>query len=128
MANKFLLDSSAWLEYLAGTESGNKIKDIVEKEDIATCILSLAEISDKFNKENEKIENFLSFIKKSRILNISISTCTEAGKLKAERRKVKKDFGLIDAIIYLTAKENSYILITKDDDFKDMKDVILMEK
>jgi len=129
MENRYLIDSSAWVEYFAGTELGKKAMDIIEKEEIATCILSIAEISDKFNREKEKFDIFLSFIKnKSSILDITLSSCMESGKLKAERRKIKKEFGLIDAIIYLTAKENSCILVAKDDDFEGLKNVVVLKK
>lgn len=129
MTNRYLVDSSAWVEYFAGTELGKEIKDIIEKEEIATCILSIAELSDKFSREKEKFDASLSFIKnKSVILDITLSSCIESGKLKAERRKIKKDFGLVDAIIYLTAKESHCILIARDDDFKGMENVIVLEK
>lgn len=129
MANKYLLDSSAWIEYFNGTELGGKVKKLIENEDVYTCIISIAEISDKFNKEREKFDKFLSFIKNiSSILNLTVSSCGECGKVKAERRLIKKEFSLIDAIIYLTAKENSCFLITKDDDFKEMENVIILEK
>ena len=123
-----MLDSSAWIEYFAGTPLGDKVREIVEKEETATCILSVAEISDKFSKEKEKFNRFLIFIKNtSSIFNITLHSCSEAGKLKAERRAVKKEFGIVDAIIYLTAKENSCILITKDGDFENMNNVILVK-
>ena len=128
MANKYLLDSSAWIEYFAGTKTGEQSKKIAEKETVLTCILSIAEISDKFSKENEKFDKFLAFIKNtSSIVNITVSSCAESGKLRAERRAVKKEFGLVDAIIYLTAKENSCILVTKDNDFEGMDNVIILK-
>lgn len=130
MANKHLLDSSAWIEYFAGTSLGEKVKEIVEKEEtlIATCILSIAEISDKFSKEEEKFDKFLIFIKnRSSIVDLTLSSCSGAGKLKAERRTTKKEFSLVDAVIYLAAKENSCTLITKDDDFDGMDKVVLLK-
>ena len=130
MTNKYLLDSSAWIEYFSGTPIGEKVKSILEGEDtaIVTCMLSIAEISDKFSKENEKFDRSLAFIKSiSPVVNLTLNSCSEAGKLKAQRRKTKKEFGLVDAIIYLTAKENSCILLTKDDDFENMDDAILLK-
>ncbi|MFA4819388.1 MAG: PIN domain-containing protein [Candidatus Aenigmatarchaeota archaeon] len=130
MANKYMLDSSAWIEYFAGTAMGEKVKEFLENEEttIAICLLSIAEISDKFSKENEKFDKSLAFIKSaSSIANLTLKSCSEAGKLKAERRKIKKEFGLVDAITYLTAKENSCILVAKDDDFENMDNVILLK-
>lgn len=124
-----MLDSSAWVEYFAGTELGAKAKKIIENEEIMTCILSIAELSDKFSREKEDFGDFLGFVKSSSaIANITVETCSEAGKLKSERRQAKKDFGLADAIIYLTAKENSCILVAKDRDFEGMKNAVLLEE
>lgn len=128
MANKYLLDSSAWIEYFAGTEIGSRVKEIIEEKETQTCIISMAEISDKFNREKENLENFLAFIKNtSTIASLSFSACADSGKLKAERRKIKKEFSLIDAIIYLTAKENENTLVTKDNDFEGMNNVIVLK-
>lgn len=128
MVNNYLLDSSAWIEYFAGTALGETVKEIVEKQAISTCILSVAEISDKFGKEKGKFDEFLSFIKnRSVIFDLTLSACAQAGKLKAERRPVKKEFGLIDAIVYLTAKEHSCILVAKDDDFEGMENIVIIK-
>ena len=127
MANKYMLDSSAWIEYFIGSETGAKVRNIVENHATTTCILSAAEISDKFSGEKEKFEEFLGFINnRSSIAGLTLSACAQSGKLKADRRKVRKEFGLLDAIIYLTAKENSCILVTKDNDFKGMENVELV--
>jgi predicted nucleic acid-binding protein len=128
MTNKYLIDSSAWIEYLKGTALGEKIKSIVEKEKIATCVLSIAELSDKFARENESFDKLSAFIRnKSAIISLTYAVCLESGKLKAAQRPVKKEFSLADAIIYLTAIDNGCILITKDNDFKGMEKIILLE-
>ncbi len=130
MANNYLLDSSAWIEYFAGTALGEKVKEIIESEEnsSATCILSIAEISDKLSKESEKFDKSFAFIKnKSKIFGLTLNACSEAGKLKSDIRATKKGFSLADAIIYLTAKENSCTLVTKDSDFENMKNVELIK-
>lgn len=127
MASRYMLDSSAWIEYFAGSESGRKIKDLVENEKPVTCILSLAELSDKFSGESEKFERFLAFMRGvSSIAMITVSSCSASGKIKADRRKIRKKFGLVDALIYLTARENGCVLITKDKDFDGMRDVAMI--
>lgn len=125
--NMYMLDSSAWVEYFSGTEKGRNVRDIVEKGEVSTCILAIAELSDKCHRENTGFDKLLDFILGlSSIKNITVEICSEAGKLKAERRKTKKDFSLADAVIYLTAEKNSCILITGDDDFSGMKDVVFL--
>ena len=128
MANKYMLDSSAWIEYFSGSEKGAKIKDIVESSMTVTSILSIAEISDKFSKERERFDKFLAFVRNvSSVTNLTVVSCSESGKLKADRRKIKKKFSLVDAIIYLSAKENSCTLITMDHDFDNMENVKVIE-
>ena len=128
MANKYMLDSSAWIEYFSGSEKGAKIKDIVESSMTVTSILSVAEISDKFSKERERFDKFLAFVRNvSSVTNLTVVSCSESGKLKADRRKIKKKFSLVDAIIYLSAKENSCTLITMDHDFDNMENVKVIE-
>ena|SRR3989338_7090786 len=131
MANNYLLDTSAWIEYFAGTALGEKVKEVIEngENSLATCILSIAEISDKLSKENERFDKSFAFIKnKSKIFGLTLDACSEAGKLKSGRRATKKDFSLADAIIYLTAKENSCKLITKDSDFENMPNIELLRE
>ncbi len=124
-----MLDSSAWIEYFSGSKSSEKIKDLIEKNNTTvTSILSIAEISDKFSREKERFDKFLAFIKNmSSVVNITILSCADSGKLKAEQRTVKKKFSLADAIIYLSAKENSCTLITFDHDFENMENVEVIE-
>src|SRR3989344_2405402 len=106
MTSRYMLDSSAWIEYFSGSDMGVKIKDIVEKEATVTCMLSVAEISDKFSRDNERFDKFLAFIRSiSSIANLTVESCSESGKLKVHKRATKKKFSLADAIIYLSAKE-----------------------
>ncbi|MBI4896606.1 MAG: PIN domain-containing protein [Candidatus Aenigmarchaeota archaeon] len=128
MTNRYLLDSSAWIEYFRGTTLGKRVKEILEHDDIATCMLSIAEIADKFSREKESFETFLQFIKNaSTILPLTFDVCARAGTLKAERRTAKKEFGLADALIYLTAQEHTRILVTKDDDFSGIERVVILD-
>lgn len=129
MENRYLIDTSAWIEYFSGTALGEKAREIIEKEATSTCMLSIAEISGKFSKEKKKFDKALAFIKnRSSIVRITMAICEESGKLKAERRKTKKDFGIADAIIYLAAKENSCMLVAIDDDFEGMENAMVLAK
>ncbi|HLC57234.1 MAG TPA: PIN domain-containing protein [Candidatus Nanoarchaeia archaeon] len=128
MGNNYLIDSSVWIEYGIGSPLGERIKEILECGNAFTCLLSIAEISDKLSREGERFESFLRFIqKKSVVVNITIPSCAMAGELKKERRKSISSFGIIDALIYLTSQENKCMLVTKDRDFEGMKEVLLVK-
>jgi predicted nucleic acid-binding protein len=127
MSSKYVIDSSAWLEYHQGSARAVKIKPIIESEEIATSIISVAELSDKFARENENFEPFLLFIQsRSAVLPVTISIAAHSGKLKRKMREKVKEFGLADAIILQTALENKAKLITCDSDFEGSPDAMLI--
>ena len=124
MTFDYLIDSYAWVEYYLGSEKGVKIKDIIETKNIATSILAIAELSDKFARENSDFDLLFQFINsRSKILPLTVKTALNSGKFKSEMRKRFKQFGLADAIIYLTAKINNSKLLTGDIHFKGLKNV-----
>lgn len=120
----YLIDSYAWVEYYLGSEKGAKIKDIIETKNIATSILAIAELSDKFARENNDFNPLFQFINsRSEILPLTVKVALNSGKFKSEMRKRFEQFSLVDAIIYLTAKLNNSKLLTGDVHFKGLKDV-----
>ncbi len=124
----YLIDSYAWVEYYLGSEKGVKIKDIIETKNIVTSILAIAELSDKFARENGDFNTLFQFINsRSKILPLTIKIALNSGKFKSKMRKRFKQFGLTDAIIYLTAKINNSKLLTDDIHFKDLNNVEFMD-
>ena len=127
MSFKYVLDSSAWLEYLEGSEKGARIHEIIEERTAAITILALAELADKFERENRAFEKTLQFIQsKSPILSLNISIIQGAAKIKKKQRLSQSKFGLIDALHLATAKYHGAIFITKDLDFKGIENVVIL--
>ena len=125
--NKYVLYSSAWVEYFGGTPRGAKIRPFIEEETIATSIIAIAELADKCEREGRPFENYLRFIQhRCEILPLTIGISVEAAKLKNQIRKNSTKFGLIDGIHLATSSDASAIFITTDMDFKDAKDVLLI--
>ncbi|MFH1316297.1 MAG: PIN domain-containing protein [Candidatus Woesearchaeota archaeon] len=128
MSFDYVIDSYAWIEYYIGSKIGLRIKKTIETGNIATPILVIAELSDKFARENKDFDEFFKFINsRSTILNINVETAIKSGQLKLEMRKKFKQFGLSDAIIYLSARINSTRLLTGDTHLKDLEDVEFIE-
>ena len=50
-----------------------------------------------------------------------------AGEFHAEIKEKIKDFGLVDSIIYIVAKEMNAKIITGDSHFKNFKEAILIK-
>jgi predicted nucleic acid-binding protein len=122
-----MIDASAWIAYLEGSEEGAQVCDIVENGEAVTCILTIAELADIHARRGKPFMQNYEFIKtSSKIVELPVIACLSAGKLKWEQRKRQSSFGLADALIYLTAQEHKCVLVTKDRDFKGMKDVVIL--
>lgn len=116
-------DSSAWIEYFAGSEKGNSVNQVLEsKEPILTPSVCLFEIKNKYLQEGKEFQQRIDFIcTNSRIIDID----TEIALLGAEVKKKHKLY-TIDAIIYATAQQYKSKLLTGDRHFQELKNVELL--
>lgn len=127
MTYNYVLDSSAWIEYFGGSPKIQNIKKIIEEGSIATSILAIAELADKYEREKRLFEERLSFITTmATILPLSITIAKNAGQLKNNIRSKNNKFGLIDALHLATAYEYHAQFITSDNDFKGLDNVLLI--
>ena len=122
-----LLDTSAILEFFAGTERGAIVCETVENNGAAITIISIAEFSDIMTRKGRDARPQVAFIQQHmRILPISVEACIDAAMIKQSQRKRQSSFGLIDAIIYCTAQEHNLTLLTKDKDFAGLDGVKIL--
>ena len=63
---------------------------------------------------------------KSSILGMNDNIVIKCGKIYVEERKIKPSFSMIDATILSIAKEKNARILTKDNHFKDFKEVIML--
>ena len=117
-------DSSAWIEYFSGSNLGLTVKKYVDStEVINTPSIGLLEIKNKYQRENKKWKSRIDFIcDRSTIIDLD----SQIALLGAEE---KKESGLhsIDAIIYASAKAAKSKLLTKDNHFQGLKNVIMLK-
>ena len=121
-----LVDSWAWIEYFKGTSHGEKAKEIIESG--RQLLLSTVNVSEIYlfllrNRASEA-EKLMKFVLDSSFV-ISLET---SASLKAAKIKHSHKIGLADAIVIATAEENKAQILTGDDDFKHMKNVIYIGK
>lgn len=116
-------DSSAWIEYFAGTAKGKIVKKYIDENvNILTPSICLMEIKDKYIREGHKFQEQIDFI-----CNISlIVDITKEISLKAA--DIQNQFNLysIDAIIYALSQIKKSSLLTCEKDFMDLKNVELL--
>ena len=125
---KYLIDSYAWIEYLDGTECGEKIKEFFSEEnEIFSIPLVLAEVIGRTKRKEMDIDTaFKAIVSSSIILNIDAETSKEAGILHAEMKKTIRDFGLTDAFILAMARKLKAKIVTGDEHFRKIKEAILI--
>jgi predicted nucleic acid-binding protein len=127
MTDKYVIDTSAWIEYFSGTKLGKKVQPIIEKAEIGTSFLAIAELADKFTRSGKEIKQPLDIIRsKAALLQLSTNICLNAGSLKNKIREKKPKFGLTDALHLATAIDEKAILVTTDNDFQDTEHALVI--
>ena len=124
-----LLDTSAWIEFFQGTEKGKKVGNILRTEENFTSIVTFAEIVNWCLKNNiqDKIKEYIAGIKNgSTILELNEPIAIVAGKLNYERKKIVKNWGMMDSVILSTAQIYNLKVLTKDSQFKDLLSVEIL--
>ncbi len=117
-----ILDTSAWVEFIEGTEKGKDVKDVVEREESFTSIATIAELAQWcLRSGREDIAATVEEIKRiSQILPLTETISVSAGKLNYERKKAGRKWGMIDSIIVATAYVYGLKILTKDNAFRDL--------
>jgi len=124
-----VIDASAWVEYFDGTKAGKKVADILDNKEneIHVNVITIAELAGLYKKKNISFEEPKKILfSMSSIYTINTPFAEEAGVLYAELRPSRKKLSLADAFVLLTAKKLSAKLVTGDEDFRGMKEVVMI--
>ena len=128
---KYVIDSYAWVEYFMGTEAGEKVKPIIEsQEEKITPTICLAEVYAKTLKTESKelAEKQRAFIKeKSALSSLDEATAVESAKIHTKLKKEIDGWGLADSIVYATALLKKAEVITGDEHFKKLENVLFIK-
>lgn len=127
--SRLVIDSYAWIEYLDGTELGQKVSNFIEtNEEIFTCALTIAEVVSKAARKGKNVKIAYEVLtNNSKIILADEELSFEAGQIHFEMRKVLKDFGLADAYILATARKLQSKILTGDEHFRNIKEAVLIK-
>ena len=126
----YVIDTSAWIEYLLGSNQGLRIKKIFENRNnkYVTLECNIAEIKEYCLKKKVDFQKVYRIVRKqSYVFPILIEHWMSAAEIKTEMRKKHENFGLIDSLILAKQEEISAHVITKDNHFKGLKNVLYLE-
>jgi predicted nucleic acid-binding protein len=128
---KYVIDSYAWVEYFMGTQTGAKVKPIIEGlEEKITPTICVAEVYAKTLRVEsyELAEKQRFFIKeKSALAPLDEPSAIESAKINNKLKKEINGWGLADSIVYATAQLKKAEVVTGDEHFRDLKNVIFIK-
>ncbi|MFH1325589.1 MAG: PIN domain-containing protein [archaeon] len=125
---KYLIDSSCWIEYLEGSKSGEKINEILKREEIFVLPINIAEVVSKVKRKKHDFElAYKSIVSNASIISITPKISKDAGILHADMKSKKPNFGLADAFIITAARIISAKLLTKDEHFRGFKEAVFIK-
>ena len=122
-----LLDTSAWVEFFIKSEKGELVKNVLQTEKCCSSIVTLAEISNWALRENQNGRECLKFIvSTAKILDLTNEISFLAGELNFQRKKIARNWGMVDSFILATASIYDLKILTKDNHFKDLENVEML--
>jgi len=137
-AVKIVVDTYAWIELLIGSEKGAKVKEILAKADeVYTPDIVVAETARKFYREGadeEPISRWIEAITDASVVTpIDSAVALEAAKCQSELIENAKSLkqntpSLFDAVVYATAKVKDCKVLTGDEHFRNLPEVLWIGK
>jgi predicted nucleic acid-binding protein len=116
-----VVDSSAWLEYLADGPGADHFAAPLEDTDnliVPTiCIYEVFKAVLQQRDEDAALET-AALMKQGTTINLTDDLALQAAKISLEYK-----IPMADSIILATARAHEAVLWTQDQDFKDLKDV-----
>ncbi|HIH16090.1 MAG TPA: type II toxin-antitoxin system VapC family toxin [Candidatus Diapherotrites archaeon] len=124
--SRLFLDSSVWLAYILGESM--PLKQFIESTDelLFTSILSMYELWRRLQKggwQEKEIYRALEFVlinSQTALLNFEV--CVQAAK-----ESLKTGLATVDSLIYASATANHATLLTLDNDFRGLKNAIVLD-
>jgi predicted nucleic acid-binding protein len=136
MNYNYVIDTYAWIEYFKASKMGEVAKEYIEGESSVTPTIVVSEISRKLLKDiklgNETREGRLQkleFIRStSKIEELNFETAVEAGETNEELNDKANGWGLTDSIIFCIARSLNGNVVTGDEHFRKLENVVFIKK
>ncbi len=117
---KYLIDAFSWIEYLEGSSKGERVSNILKSDnEIFVLPLTIGEVVSKTKRKDKNHElAYESITKRAKIISTTPRMAKEAGLLHAEMRKKFSQFGIVDALLVITARNIKARILTGDNHLK----------
>lgn len=121
------LDTTVIVEILRGnTEVISYVEKVAEREPLMFSIVQVGELADWCYSNNFDPSKVLDEVKDmATVVGVTEEICLEGSRIKHEQRNAgKSKFSLIDGLIASTAMDFEQKLLTKDEDFEGLENVV----
>ena len=121
-----IVDSSCWLEFFAGTATGDKVSDVIE--DTASLYVPSITLYEVFKKllietDEDKAILAVAHMKQGKVIELDSDLAINSARIGLQYK-----LPMADSIIYTTAAKFNCLLWTQDKHFKDLPSVKYFEK
>jgi predicted nucleic acid-binding protein len=126
---RIFLDSSAWVEYLGGTPKGLQIRSWVEKPEVTIFITGLvvSEVISYCLRQGKSAELAQEILRNlTTLLPYDYILGEKTARLLVLFRKTRQKFCLADAHILAAARSCGSKVITCDNDFTGIENVMMI--
>ncbi len=122
---KYLIDSSAWIEFFIDSPAAKQIAKYINFKQLIVPSMVLYEVYRQLYKQTNPEQALLlaSQLQKAEITPIDSTIAYRAAELSLEYK-----LGTADAIILATNQIHQTKLITLDNDFRNLPDCIVLKK
>lgn len=121
-----IIDSSAWLEYFAGTKNAAFFEVAIEDQsNLVVPTIILYEVFKKIlfeANESEALEK-IAHMKQGIIIDLTVKLAIDAARLSKTFK-----IPMADSIILATAEEHNAVIWTMDEDFRNIPNVKYFSK
>ncbi len=127
MRKKIVLDASAWIEYLVGSDKGMQVaKHIREKQPVMNSInlMEVCVYALRKGLNDEKI--FRDTLQQVYVIGLTGQESIHAARLYFKAVEKQSKLSYADAIALTTADELKTTLITCDNDFSGIKQAVVI--
>ena len=121
-----IVDSSCWLEYIAGSKVGDLVAPIIENtSELIIPSITIYEVFKKISREldEDKALFVVAQMKQGQVVDVDSDLAIYSGKIGLQYK-----LAMADSIIYATVLKYEAELYTQDKHFKDLKRVKYYKK
>jgi predicted nucleic acid-binding protein len=132
----YVIDTYSWLDYFSSTKKNEELSKLIEQSpDLHTPALAFSEVKRMLLRKIRLGEETragmaqkLHFIRlNSFIAELDADTAERAAEIADELGQERKGMGLADAVILATARSLGAKVVTGDEHFRGLKDVVFIK-